>query len=243
MTTGHLVLTANSPELLDEALSHTLYGATGDVIFDPLSQQHCPGPSHPNMLSLIVRTNACAEAICNSCDATLCASCHTAYVLCLDTGKTLCERCAGRTIWQFLADLAAESEPRKFTVVYGCFSCGGEEDPERSATMIYTKDDGSRAIHWLCRPCVQHHGPERALSQLTEAEMHPSAQPVFNGSSPTRQVSRINQGPDRSRHANPRVPEGYYPRTSQSGENRPCPAQHPPDRPSRDGSPSTTWTP
>lgn len=208
MTSGHLVLTANSPELLERTLSQGLQGPSGDVIFDPARQQHCPGPGHPNVLSIIVAADACAEAICTSCDEAVCAGCDTAYVLSLDTGRTLCERCTGRTVWQFLAELASETEPRKFTVVYGCFSCGGEEDPERSATIIYTKTDGSRAMHWLCRACVQHHGPEKALSQLTEPEMHPSAQPVFNGGSPTRQVSRISQGPGRSRHANPHPPQG-----------------------------------
>lgn len=209
MTTGHLVLTANTPELLERTLIQRLQGSSGDVIFDPAHQQHFPGPSNPNVLSLIVTADACAEAICNTCDETVCAACGMAYVLSLDTGRAQCERCAGRTVWQFLADLAVQTEPRKFTVVYGCFGCAGEEDPERSATIIYTTNDGSRAIHWLCRACVRHHGPEKALSHLTEAHMHPSAQPVFNGCSPTRQVSRISQGPNRSPHANPRPPEGY----------------------------------
>ena len=208
MTTGHLVLTANSPELLEATLSRTLQGPNGDAIFDPAHQQHCPGPDHPNVFSLVVRTDSCAEAICNACDDAVCAGCDMGYILSLDTGKTLCERCAGRSVWQFLAYLAAEAEPRRFTVVYGCFGCGGEDHPERSATIIYTKDDGSRVIHWLCRACVRRHGPERALSRLTEAEMHPSAQLVFNGSSPTRQVSRITQGPGRSHHANPRPTDG-----------------------------------
>ena len=203
MPESHLVITATSPEDLSRMLAQTLTGQGGQALYDPARDRHCPGPAHPNIHSAVVQLQACAKTICSNCDEEICAGCGGGIILSLDTGRTQCGPCSGGTVWQFLAALSTEKTPRTFTVVDGCFSCGGSETPERTATMMYTQDSGNRAMHWLCRSCVRHHGPEKALSQLTQRDMHPDAQPVFNGSSPAREATSLCQGPQRAATANP----------------------------------------
>ena len=74
------------------------------------------------------------------------------------------------------------------TLVYGCFGCGGEEDPARTCTIIYQAENGRPKMHWLCRPCVTRFGPGKIRSGLTRQDMHPNAQPESGGCSPYRQA-------------------------------------------------------
>ena len=194
MAAGHIVLTTSSPQRLELALLGHIYTPMGDDLFDPKTQRHCPGPPHPNLLTLIVEANGCAESYCRACDEAVCPACDVSVTYCLDTGTTICENCDGKSIWHSLAELAAETEPRLTEVVYGCYGCGGEETPLRTATIMHRDADNTPRMHWLCRSCVHRHGPEKALSQLTHADRHPNAQTSFNGTSPTRLVPSITQG-------------------------------------------------
>ena len=79
------------------------------------------------------------------------------------------------------------------TVVYGCFGCGGEENPEATFTMMYKDEEGAYQMHWLCRPCLQRFG-DRVRLELTHLDRHKDAQEEFDGFSPTREVEVITQG-------------------------------------------------
>ncbi len=80
------------------------------------------------------------------------------------------------------------------TVVYGCFGCGGEEDPRITFTAIYRDQEGKLQMHWLCQACLKRFGPQKAARELTHLDKHPDAQPEFNGCSPIREVEEITQG-------------------------------------------------
>ena len=80
------------------------------------------------------------------------------------------------------------------TVVYGCFSCAGEEHPARTCTIHYTNAEGQFRLHWLCRSCVRRLGGNRLAQGLTHEDMHPGSQETFDGFSPSREVETITQG-------------------------------------------------
>lgn len=80
------------------------------------------------------------------------------------------------------------------TVVYGCFGCAHEEQPQYTFTTMYKDKDGKYKMHWLCRSCVRRFNDQDKLRDLTHEDMHPQAQEHFNGCSPSREVETITQG-------------------------------------------------
>lgn len=80
------------------------------------------------------------------------------------------------------------------TVVYGCFSCAGEEEPYYTCTIFYRDQDSKPHMHWLCRSCVRRLGHQKLAQGLTQENMHPDAQATFDGCSPSREVEAITQG-------------------------------------------------
>ena len=203
MSPAHIVLLTTSQETMASALKGQVVSKLGDVLFDHARHKHCPGPEHPNLLTLIVAADACAEALCHTCDLPVCASCDASFSYNIDTETAVCENCEGKPIWNSLAELANETAPRLIEVVYGCYACGGEETPENTATVLVHTEDSKRARHWLCRSCMRRLGPQRALSQLTHLDRHPGAQERYNGTSPSRLVPAITQGLNQTNHETP----------------------------------------
>ena len=72
-TTGHIVILSADRDRLEAALSADLTSPTGDVLYSPGRNRHCPGPAHPNLHSAVAEVSACAEVICYGCDETVCA--------------------------------------------------------------------------------------------------------------------------------------------------------------------------
>ena len=130
MSTGHLLLLSSDPARLLAVLENGLDSNTADALFSPAHQLAVLGPTGETLHSLIVQATACAEATCSACGAEACAGCDTGFHHNLDTGRTVCEHCEGRSLWHYLADLQAETALN--LVVTGCFYCSGEEYPERS---------------------------------------------------------------------------------------------------------------
>ncbi len=62
--------------------------------------------------------------------------------------------------------------------VYGCFYCGGSEDPQITHHILYTTLYNKLDAGWLCRRCLREirtHGPKLVHSGLTHLHKHVNA--------------------------------------------------------------------